>query len=158
MPSNPAILVINQDRLLTDSVIGREILRLQEEEADSLRAESRNLEREFEREEQRLTDLRDTVTKDEFRALADAFDRKVVAAREAQEGKADALLEKYDGLRRNFLVRTAPVLQAVMVERGALAIMEQSALILSDRRLNVTQEVIERLDLAFTDISDITDP
>ena len=71
-------LIINQERLLTGSRMGQEILAEEERQRDALRAEARALDASFEAEERQLTEQRPTLPAEEFRKLSDAFDARVV--------------------------------------------------------------------------------
>ena len=76
-------LIINQERLLTGSQTGQEILAEEERQRDTLRTEARALDASFEAEERQLTEQRPTLPPEEFRKLSDAFDARVVEARRA---------------------------------------------------------------------------
>ena len=75
-------LFINQERLLTGSKAGQALLADEERQRDTLRSEARALDASFEAEERQLTDQRPTLPPEEFRKLADAFDARVVQARQ----------------------------------------------------------------------------
>ena len=82
-------LIINQERLLTGSEAGQEILAEEERQRDALRTEARALDASFEAEERRLTEQRPTMPPEEFRKLSDAFDARVVEARRQQDERAE---------------------------------------------------------------------
>lgn len=142
----PAFLVLEQERLLTDSAYGREVLAQNREEADALRAEGQSLDRQFEAEERSLTEQRPSLTPEEFRALADAFDAKVVATRREQEEKGVALGQRAEQRRRDFFRRVAPILLEILEASGAAAVVEQRTLLIAKQDLNITDQVIKRLD------------
>jgi len=143
-------LVLEQDRLLTNSLYGQDIIARNEAEAQTLREESQQLDRAFEEEERRLTERRAELPPAEFRELADAFDQKVVRARREQEAKAAALARRVEARQRDFFRRVGPVLLEILEETGAVAVFDQRDVLISKQDLNITEEVIKRLDVAYT--------
>lgn len=146
----PPFLVIEQDRLLTDSLYGQDIIARNEAEAQALREESQQLDRAFEEEERQLTERRPGLPPAEFRELADAFDDRVVRARREQEAKATALTRRVETRQREFFRRVGPVLLDILGETGAVAVFDQRDVLISKQDLNITDEVIKRLDVAYT--------
>lgn len=141
-----AILTMDPDRLFAESAFGRQTLLMVEGDAQSLQAENRRIEADLEVEERSLTDRRGTMAPEAFRAAADAFDAKVQGIRAAQTAKARELAQQRDMARQQFLQATAPVLAAIMADRGAVAIIDRSAIILSFDRVDITDLAISRVD------------
>jgi Skp family chaperone for outer membrane proteins len=141
-------LIINQERLLTGSRTGQEVLQAEEVERDRLRSEARALDSSFEAEEQKLTDQRATLPPEEFRTLADAFDARVVTARRDQDKRASALAQDFEQRRRQFYARVAPILVSLMDRYQALAIFDETSVLVADQSLNITDAVIAEIDAA----------
>jgi len=154
-PSSP-VLVIAQDRLFTESKVGREIVAQDTVRRDRLRAESKKIDASFEEEEKQLTEQRATLSKEEFRAFAVAFDARVVAARASQEEKSQDILREMEGMRRSFFLKAVPILQQIMSDYNAVILVDQRSVLLSDNRINITDEAIGRLNKNFDSIADIT--
>ncbi len=144
-PDSP-FLLINQERILTDSTTGKALLAEENRQRDALRAEARALDSSFETEERKLTEQRPTMAPEEFRKLSDAFDERVVKARRDQDARANALAEEFDQRRRQFYGRVAPVLVKLMDRYGARAIFDENTVLLADQSLNITGAVIAELD------------
>lgn len=145
----PVLLVIEQERVFAESAFGKEIIALNEAEDAALRREGLALDKQFEEEEQALTARRAELTPEAFRAEADAFDQKVVETRQAQEERGAALVQRAERRRREFLRQIGPVLLEILEESGAAAVIEQRALLISKQDLNITDEVIKRLDAVY---------
>lgn len=145
-PPQAGFLVLNQERILTDSRLGQAILSEEEAARDRLRAEARKIDSAFEAEERRLTELRPTLAPDEFRGLADAFDERVVQARREQDARSAALAQDFDQRRRQFYAEAAPVLVSLMERFDALAILDENSVLLADQTLDITDAVIAALD------------
>jgi Skp family chaperone for outer membrane proteins len=146
--ARPLFLVLNQERILTGSARGQALLAEEEAGRERLRSEARDIEAAFEAEEQRLTEQRAELPAAEFRPLADDFDARVVAARRDQDARAAALAQEFDQKRRAFYADVGPILVGVMEEVGALAIFDETSVLISDQALNITDAVIAEIDRA----------
>lgn len=145
------ILTVEADRLFSDSLFGQRVA--QEREADSavLSAENRRIEAELTAEERDLTERREEMQPDAFRALADAFDEKVQEIRRTQDAKARTLNQRGEADRVAFLQAAAPVLEQLMLEAGAAVILERGSVFISLNATDVTDEAIERINAAIGD-------
>lgn len=152
-PAPPAmpVLTLDQDRLFSGSRFGAQATEALEVQARALQAENRQIENDLEVEEKALTERRATLTPEEFRTEAAAFDVKVKGIRAAQEAKARDLATQRDAARQRFLQASAPVLAQIMQERGAVAILDRSAIVLSFDRADVTDLAIGRVDAILLD-------
>lgn len=140
------IVTLNQDRLYASSLFGQRVRRELEEKSIVLAAENRRIEMELVSEEGRLTEERATLDPEEFRALAEDFDERVTSIRKAQLDKRNALQGAAERERARFFELAYPVLFEMANERGAFAILNQSAVILSSRAIDVTEIAIARID------------
>ncbi len=154
-PVPVGVLVVNQERLLTGSLLGQLIISADEAERKLMADEGEALSVALEAEERDLTEQRKTLSQVEFRVLADRFDKKVVAIRADQDVKAQALLASIEKRRRQFYTQVAPVLLTVMQKHQAAVILDQRTVLLSVRGVNVTEEVIAQIDATFKTLADI---
>ena len=102
-------------------------------------------------EERSLTQRRPSMTPEAFRAEADAFDEKVQEVRRARDAKNSELQAASARARAEFEERVQSVIVDVMLDRGALMVMDQRNVILSVRAANITDDVIVRIDAALGD-------
>ena len=147
--SGPPFLLLDQERLLTDSRPGQTLLAEEEAARDALRAEARDIDRRFEEEEQSLTERRATLPSEEFRRLADAFDERVIQARSEQDRRSDALVREFEGRRRQFYAEIGPILVGLLSRYDAYAILDEAMVLLADQSLNVTDAVIAEIDARY---------
>ncbi len=152
------VLTVDSERLFSQSQFGQRISEEVEAQGKVLEAENRRIEGELTAEEKALTERRPTLPPEEFRALADAFDDKVEKIRAEQNAKTRALTQGTDTARRQFLIATRPVLEAIMLETGAALIVERRSVLLSLRSIDITDLAIDRLDAAIGDGRDLPDP
>jgi len=151
---SPAIATVDQDRLFADSMFGQRVQRDHEARVQALSQENRQIEAALIEEEQALTDQRSDLPPEDFRALADAFDDKVQRIRAEQDSKANTLGQLLDGDRQAFLRLTGPVLRALVIERGAVALLDQRVVILAAESIDITADAIARIDSSIGDGTD----
>ncbi|MFZ1468938.1 MAG: OmpH family outer membrane protein [Paracoccaceae bacterium] len=144
----PPVVTLNQDRLFKDSAFGRAVLARAADEAKMLAAENRRIEDALEKEERDLTERRATMNAADFATITAAFDVKVEEIRAAQDGKSRAITRQLDEDRQRFFQAATSVLGDVLAETGAVAILADSAIILSLTALDVTPLAITRMDQA----------
>jgi len=146
---NVPILLLDQERLLRESQLGKAFLKASRDRERNLVERRRRIDRALEAEEKRLTDLRDTTPTDEFRLLADDFDQKVVRLRAEQEQASVALAQEIEENRKGFFQQAAPVIASIMSDFGASVVLEQRLVLVSANGLNITDRAIDRLDSKF---------
>lgn len=144
-----AILFVNQERMLVESVLGKRILSLESEERAILSAEGEALAQELELAEQELTDLRATMPPADFRARAEAFNRRVETVRADRLTKDQAQAARIDARRRSFFAVAGQILGNIMVQNRASAIMDRRSVLLFNTGLDITDMAIAELDAAF---------
>ena len=149
------ILTIEPDRLFSDSAFGQRIVRDIETEGNQIASDNRRIEAELTQEERELTELRDTLTTEEFRERASAFDEKVQELRRTQDEKARALGQRSEEARRALLAAAQPVLLDLMADSGAVAILDRRAVLLSVSAVDITDRAIARVDATIGDGTDI---
>jgi Skp family chaperone for outer membrane proteins len=141
-----SIVVLNQERLLSQSRYGQRIQREVEAAGAALAAENRRIEAQLTEEELRLTEQRQTMTAEAFRPLAEEFDTRVEGIRAAQEAKSRALQSQADAAQAGFFEQVFPVLIGLMRERGAAVMMDNRAVLLSVEGADITDEAIALID------------
>ncbi|MBQ4822975.1 OmpH family outer membrane protein [Leisingera sp. HS039] len=140
------ILTIQPDRLFSESAFGKRVEREIEAEGAVLTAENRRIEAELRAEELELTERRSDMAPDAFRALADAFDQKVQETRRRQDQKLREINQMGEEARREFIAASLPVLQQIMRETGAGAILDHASVFLSANAADITSLAIGRID------------
>lgn len=149
------LLIVDQEELFLRSAFGKRIRADIARRLDDLAAENRRIEAELVAEEQALTVRRETMTPEAFRPLAEIFDTRVTAVRAEQDAKSAAIETASDEAQQAFFARVARILGQIMRERGAVAIVDGRAVLLSVDAMDITQEAIARID---TEMGDGTDP
>lgn len=142
------IVVINQERLLSQSLYGQRIQREVEAAGMALAAENREIEAQLTEEELLLTERRATMTPEEFRPLAEEFNTRVEGIRAAQEAKSRALQSQAEAAQSRFFEIAFPILVEILRERGAMVLMDSRAVLLSAEGVDITDAAIVLIDEA----------
>lgn len=140
------IVVLNQERLLSQSLYGQRIQREVEAAGTALATENRAIEARLTEEELALTERRATMTPEAFRPVAEEFDTRVNAIRAAQEAKGRALQQQAEAAQQQFFEIAFPVLIELLRVRGAAVLMDNRAVLLSAEGVDITDAAIALID------------
>lgn len=146
-----SFVILDPDRLYSESAFG---LRVQDDLkvlARQIQSENGNLTRDLEAEELDLLERRDSLSAEDFRDLADAFDEKVQSIRDAQDLKGQELTTRANEGRQAFNEASLPVLRTILKERNALGILDSRVVFLPADRIDITNEAILRVDQVLKD-------
>ena len=86
-----------------------------------------------------------------FRREAEAFDDKAQAIRRSQDAKERELEAILTDGRNRFLEVTRPILEELMLSRGASAVLDRRSVLLSLGSVDITVAAIERIDATIGD-------
>lgn len=151
-------VTLDDARLFGESAWGKALLARLEADQAALAAENREIEAALATRERELTERRPTLDAAEFRKLADAFNAEVETYRTAQRGKEQAIYQAHESARLRFRDVANQVLAEVMAERGALAILDESAIVLGFREIDITADAVARMDALVGDGSALPQP
>lgn len=146
--------ILDQDRFLRGSQLGQQILaRVRAAEA-RLQADNQTLFDQLAAEERALTEARATLSAEEFRAQADAFDARVETIRMQRAQISQQLSQWSEGEAQRFYDAALPVLVQLMNDEGILALFRPETVILGSDILDMTDAAIARLDASGIDETD----
>jgi Skp family chaperone for outer membrane proteins len=147
----PQILVFDMNRIYFETLYGRRIAEDLNQLATAVQEENEQIVATLTEEETSLTLRRPEMTPEEFRAEADAFDDKVQEVRRARDAKNIELQADDAENRATFEDRVQGVIANLMIERGAVIVLEQRTVVMSVRAANITDDVIVRVDAELGD-------
>lgn len=138
--------ILDQDRLLSESILGQQLQARLRAAERALEAENAALIRLLAAEERELTDLRPTLSPEDFRARADTFDARVEDIRAERERLSQSLARQYEADVQAFFATALPVLDRLMSDDGLIALLHPDVLIIGVEWLDITDRAIARLD------------
>ena len=157
-PAGPAqsqlrspVLTIDADRLFAETLFGARVRAEVTAAADALAAENRSIEAMLKDEVDRLTEGRATMDVETFRAEADAFDARVQAIRQEQDAKEADLTQALTDGREAFLAAATPVLGQLMIDNGAVVILDRRTVFLGVGLVDITDAAIATINATLGD-------
>lgn len=151
VPVATPIVIVNQERLLSQSLYGQRIQREVEAAGAALAAENRQIEGQLTEEELALTERRALMTPEAFRPVAEEFDARVNGIRAAQEAKGRALQQQAEAAQQTFFETAYPILVEILRTRGAGVLMDSRAVLLAADGIDITDEAVALIDARLGD-------
>ena len=136
------ILYLNQNKVYSESIFGKNLEEFFRDESKKLKEQNRQLTKELEIEEQRLTIEREGMPLDEFKILAKSFNARVEKVRKEQKEKSDILKYKLEEERTYFFNAVYPLLLEFVAKTNAIGILDSSVVLVGNSNLDVTNKVI----------------
>jgi len=141
-----SLYTVDLGKLLKQTISGKNIISVNNSLRQSLQNENESLEAELLLEEKNLSELRSSLSADEFRPKAIAFDQKVTIIRSEQAKKEEDLLRNIRKKESDFYKNIYPLLYRLLSEHGGLILIDQRNLVLWDSSIDITEEAIEMID------------
>ena len=141
-----SVVVINTDELYLGTKMGQRIAADLEDRARALQAENDQITAALTVEEQSLTERRPTMDPAAFRKEAAEFDTRVQGIRRTRDSAIATFEAERDGAPRAFIDQVRNIIGDVMIERGAVTILDQRIVFLSLSSVDITRDVIVRID------------
>ncbi|HYB52494.1 MAG TPA: OmpH family outer membrane protein [Thermoanaerobaculia bacterium] len=148
-PAGPLkIAVINVDRLVTDSALGKEAFARVKKVADQKKEEGEKLTKELREMEQKLADQGASLADDKKDALQKQYQEKAIAFKRFQDDAQRQLDEAQKKELEELQKRVMPVISQIGKERGFTLIFNkyQSGLVYADDGSDITDEVLKRFN------------
>lgn len=141
--------LLDLERLLQETLWGQQVLATNHAAERALEAENESLAGQLAVEERALTDLRASLSPEEFRARADAFDARVEQIRTDRNQRSEALSRQSEQAVQRFFNAALPVLDQLMRDEGVVGLLRPEVMVLWVERLDITDLAIARMDGAF---------
>ena len=138
-------------KLLKQTLIGKKIIAEDNIARQNLQSENDELEENLLFEEKELSDMRKTLTLDEFRIKAQEFDKKVTIIRTEQGQKEQYLIAENRKNENDFFKKIYPLLYGLLSEKGGLILLDQRNAVLWDSSVDLTKDAINLIDRVLGD-------
>lgn len=145
-----SIIVVDMDRVGADSAAGKSGQTQLKAKVDSLQARGKSLADQLRSEEEALLKARqaNTMAPEAFQAKVKDLQTKQNNARTELGNRENELQRSQAAVRQQIFNAVGPIIQAVMRERGASIVLTRDAALAVAPTLDVTADVIRRLDAA----------
>ena len=142
------LFTVDMTKLFRSSEFGKNIIAANNIARKKLQSENEELEKKLLLEEKELSELRKTLSVEEFRPKALEFDKKVSIIRAEQGKKEEILNKKVRKEETDFFKRIYPLLYEILLERGGLILVDQRNIILWDNSVDITDDAIQAINQA----------
>ncbi len=142
------LFTVDLTKLLRSSEFGKNIIAANNIARQKLQSENEELEAKLLLEEKKLSELRKTLSLEEFRPKALEFDKRVTVIRKEQGEKEEFLNKKVRKEESEFFRKVYPVLYEILIERGGLILVDQRNVILWDNSVDITDDAIQAINQA----------
>ncbi|MDV7269864.1 OmpH family outer membrane protein [Thioclava sp. A2] len=140
------ILTLDWEVLYDSSAWGKRVSAELSQASKDLNTENNRIADDLVIEERQLTERRAAMTPEDFRAEAAAFDKRATGIRAAQKAKAQALQAQLEQERQAFVQAALPVLDELLVQRGAAVVLDRRVIIRGLSNIDVTNDLILLVD------------
>ena len=140
------VFTVDMTKLLKSSDLGKNIIAANNFARKKLQSENEELEKKLLLEEKELSELRKSLSVEEFRPKALEFDKRVTIIREEQGNKEEFLNKKARKEESDFFKRIYPLLYKILIERGGLILVDQRNIILWDNSVDITDDAIQEIN------------
>ena len=138
----PGILTLDWEVLYDNSAWGQRVSGELSQASQDLNAENNRIADDLVAEERRLTERRASMAPEAFKAEASAFDKRATGIRAAQKAKAQALQAQLEQERQAFVQAALPVLDELLLQRGASVVLDRRVIIRGLSNIDVTDDLI----------------
>ena len=145
------IVTVDRVRLVRESNYGKRLFSELNENMRALQIENNQIEAELSSEEMALRDKRKEMEPDAFRELAADFDQRVNRIRQERKDLEDTILQENNRSQVQLIQTAAPYMFEIMTQHGAVAVLERSTVVLDLASIDITDQVIERMNLEIGD-------
>jgi len=142
---------VDEERLFRDSEFGQRVQGEIDAASRALEDENARLLAELTAREEELTEARATLSPEEFRAQAEAFDQRAEMVRQDQAQKLARFSQFEESERRRFFSQTGAILQEVLQDEGAQILIAARAVIIGLPEMDMTDAAIDAIDAALGD-------
>ena len=145
---DPAVIVVDMERLQRDAAAARSIREQSDARRREIQAAMAEREAAIRAEETKLAEERENLDPAEFRQRVERFEAQVFETRAFARQETARLQAALTGASQQLRRRMLPILADVMRERRAQVLLDSGQVVLSIQGIDVTAEVIERVDAA----------
>lgn len=142
----PTIAIIDYNKILSDSKAGASLQKQIEAKREAFSREFAEKDKTLKASQAELIEAREKLTAEEFNKKRQAFDKQISDVKSLFEKRRNGLQQGVDkamgDLRRNILEASA----AVAAEKGFDIVLSRESVVIAEKDLDITAEVLKALD------------
>jgi len=147
------LVYINTQELMHESTAAKSLREQLDAKQKTFRAEVGRKEDDLKKEEQSLVKQRDVLAKDVFEKKVKEFQEKVTALGREKNAKTAELDNAAAASFEQIQKTVTDIVSKVAKEKGYSAVLQASAMLYADPRLDITKEVSDKLNAALPKVT-----
>tara|TARA_R110000824_G_scaffold3234_4_gene15225 strand:- start:139712 stop:140314 length:603 start_codon:yes stop_codon:yes gene_type:complete len=146
------ILIVDSESVYAQSKVGQSIRTQFQEQAKKLQAESAKTESALQADDKKLGEERALLSPEDFQKKAQALQKRVMEYQQSMQEKGQALQLGVKQAENKVGAAMQPIFADVMREKGATVLLDQQVVLAGGSDLDITAEVLKRLNEKMTTI------
>jgi len=152
-PAPTVTMVINMDVIFTQSKVGQSVNTQLQTHAKALQAENKKTEDSIQAEAKKLSGQRALLQPADFQKKITALQQREVDHQRKMREKSQELQLGQEKARAQIQEALRPILEDIIKRNGANILIDQSVLLYSTPDLDITTEVLRRLNERLTELT-----
>jgi outer membrane protein len=143
----PVIVTVDVQQILRDSLVAKDVQAQMDQRTDRYTKEVTDQENELQKTQEQLEKERSTLAPEAFNAKMREFQRRYDALDNRVQATRQALQQSYNDAMTKVETTALQIISDIAVERKANLVVAKAAVLFEAPELDITQEVIKRLDV-----------
>src|SRR5689334_11511881 len=143
----PVIVTVDVQQILRDSLVAKDVQAQMDQRTDRYTKEVTDQENELQKTQEELEKERSTLAPEAFNAKMREFQRRYDALDNRVQATRQALQQSYNDAMTKVETTALQIISDIAVERKANLVVAKAAVLFEAPELDITQEVIKRLDV-----------
>jgi Skp family chaperone for outer membrane proteins len=143
----PVIVTVDVQQILRDSLVAKDVQAQMDQRTDRYTKEVSNQENELQKTQEELEKERSTLAPDAFNAKMRDFQRRYDTLDNRVQATRQALQQSYNDAMTKVENTALQIIADIAAERKANLVVAKAAVLFEAPELDITQEVIKRLDV-----------
>jgi Skp family chaperone for outer membrane proteins len=143
----PVIITVDVQQILRDSLVAKDVQAQMDQRTDRYTKEVTDQENELQRTQEELEKERSTLATDDFNAKMRDFQRRYDTLDNRVQATRQGLQQSYNDAMTKVENTALQIISDIAAERKANLVVAKAAVLFEAPELDITQEVIKRLDV-----------
>ncbi len=149
----PQIIIVDMSRIAAESAASKNAEPQLKAKFESVQSRAQTLGEQFSKEAETLQKARPSMAQEAFLAKAKELQQRQQTAENEVRGREQDYARSVQYVRQQLLQAVNPIITAIMREKGASIAMDRDATLAISQSLDVTNEVLTRLNSALPRVS-----
>ena len=140
------VLILNIEKLFADSKAGKSMISQVQKKQEAIKSQRDKAQKNLSDKVQKLDSQKTMMAPDALQAKADELKLEEIAKNQELQQELRKIDAGLAAARAEILKSLSPILKDIMNEKGAIAILERSAVLIGSPDVDITDTATKRLD------------